>query len=150
MRLKILVGAGSRVMGLTLPFIIVGVIANVLWPSVFHMGRGTVGLVAGIVLLVTGVPMWLTSVAQILIFVPKGTLITKGPFALVLHPLYTSVALLVLPGCGLVIDTWLGIALGAILYVSSRIFSRAEEKILAGIFPEEYPAYRAKVLLPWL
>jgi protein-S-isoprenylcysteine O-methyltransferase Ste14 len=150
MKLKVLVGAGSRVMGLTLPFIVVGVIANILWPSLFHMGRGTAGLVAGIVLLVIGMPMWLTSVVQILIFVPKGMLITKGPFALVLHPLYTSVALLVLPGCGLVIDTWLGIALGAILYVSSRIFSRAEEKILAGIFPVEYPAYRSKVLLPWL
>jgi protein-S-isoprenylcysteine O-methyltransferase Ste14 len=150
MKLKILVGAGSRVMGLALPFIVVGVVANILWPSVFHMGRGTAGLVAGIVLLAVGGPAWLTSVAQILLFVPKGKLITTGPFAVVLHPLYTSVALLVLPGCGLVIDTWLGIALGAVLYVSSRIYSGAEEKILEKVFPGAYAEYRSKVLLPWL
>jgi len=150
MKLKVLVGAGDRVMGFTLPFIVAGVAANVLWPPLFRMGLGLTGMVIGLVLLVIGVPLWLTSVAQVLLFVPKRRLITTGPFALVLHPLYTSVALLVFPGIGFVVDTWLGIALGAVLYVSTRIFSRAEEKILAGIFPAEYPAYRAKVFLPWL
>jgi len=57
---------------------------------------------------------------------------------------------LTLPGVGLVLDTWLGPALGVILYVSSRIFSPAEEKLLAKYFPMEYPAYRGRVLLPWL
>jgi protein-S-isoprenylcysteine O-methyltransferase Ste14 len=150
MKLRVLVGAGDRVMGFTVPFIVAGVAADILWPSVFRMGLGATGLVIGLVLLVIGVPFWLTSVAQVLVFVPKRRLITTGPFALMLHPLYTSVALLVFPGIGFVVDTWLGIALGAVLYVSTRIFSRAEEKILAGIFPAEYPAYRAKVLLPWL
>jgi protein-S-isoprenylcysteine O-methyltransferase Ste14 len=150
MKLKILVGAGDRVMGFTLPFIVVGVVANILWPPVFRLGLGVTGVVIGIVLLAIGVPLWLTSVAQILVNVPKGRLITTGPFALMLHPLYTSVALLVFPGCSFLIDTWVGFALGAILYLSSRIFSRAEEKILAGIFPKEYPAYRSRVLLPWL
>lgn len=150
MKLKVLVGTGDRVMGLTLPFIVVGVAANILWPSWFRLGLGTTGLVVGIVLLAIGVPLWFTSVAQVLINVPKRRLITGGPFALVLHPIYTSVAMLVLPGCGFVIDTWLGIALGAILYVSTRIFSPQEEKLLAGIFPREYQEYRAKVLLPWL
>ncbi len=150
MKLKVLVGAGDRVMGLTLPFLVVGIAANILWPSVFRLGFGLPGVVAGIVLLAVGVPLWLTSVAQILIFVPRKKLITSGPFALMLHPLYTSVALLVFPGCGLLFDTWLGAALGVILYVSSRIFSPAEEKTLASIFPGDYETYRAGVLLPWL
>jgi protein-S-isoprenylcysteine O-methyltransferase Ste14 len=150
MKLKVLVGAGDRVMGFTVPFIMVGVAANILWPSVFRLGLGTTGMVVGLILLVIGVPLWLTSVAQVLINVPKGRLITRGPFAVMRHPLYTSVALLVLPGCGFLVDTWLGLALGAILYISSRIFSRQEEKILAGIFPAEYPRYCSKVLLPWL
>ncbi len=67
-----------------------------------------------------------------------------------LHPLYTSVALLVLPGLGLLLDTWLGPALGVTLYVSSRLFSGSEEKTLASLFPKEYPAYRSRVVLPWL
>lgn len=150
MKLKALVGAGDRVMGLTLPFIVIGVAANIIWPAVFRMGSGRGGLIAGIILLVIGLPLWITSVVQILVWVPRKTLITTGPFRLMLHPLYTSVALLVLPGVGLVLDTWLGFALGAVLYLSSRIFSPAEEKLLARYFPTEYPAYRGRVLLPWL
>jgi protein-S-isoprenylcysteine O-methyltransferase Ste14 len=150
MKLKALVGAGDRVMGLALPFIVIGVVVNILRPAWFDMRSATGGIIAGIVLLAIGVPAWLTSVVQILYWVPRRTLITTGPFAVVLHPLYTSVALLVFPGVGLLLDTWLGFALGAILYASSRISSPREEAMLAKFFPEEYPKYRARVLLPWL
>jgi protein-S-isoprenylcysteine O-methyltransferase Ste14 len=150
MKLKALVGAGDRVVGAALPLILAGLAANVLRPEWFRMGAGIGGQVAGIVLLAVGVPVWITSAIQILSNVPKGRLITKGPFAVVLHPLYTSVALLVLPGIGLLLDTWLGPAAGAVLYISSRVFSGSEEKMLAKLFPADYPAYRKRVLLPWL
>jgi protein-S-isoprenylcysteine O-methyltransferase Ste14 len=150
MRLKVLVGEGRHVMGLALPFAIVGIAANLIRPSVFRMGLAATGLILGIVLLVLGVPLWLTSVAQILVNVPRKKLITTGPFALMLHPLYTSVALLVIPGCGFALDTWVGFPIGAALYVASRIFSPREEALLTKYFPEAYPAYRAKVLMPWL
>jgi protein-S-isoprenylcysteine O-methyltransferase Ste14 len=150
MRVKVLVGSGDRVMGLTLPFAVIGIAANVLWPSVFRMGFGWPGLIVGLALLVIGVPTWLGSVAQILIHVPRKELITTGPFAIIKHPLYTSVALLVIPGCGLLFDTWVGFAIGAILYASTRIFAVREEELLAKYFPTEYPAYLAKVRIPWL
>jgi protein-S-isoprenylcysteine O-methyltransferase Ste14 len=51
---------------------------------------------------------------------------------------------------GLVLDTWVGFAIGAALYVSSRIFAPSEERQLARDFPNEYPAYCARVFLPWL
>src|SRR5262252_5729080 len=105
--IKTLVGAGDRIMGFLLPFAVVGLAANILWPSVFRMGFGTAGTIIGIVLVAIGVPIWITSAVQILLFVPRGELITSGPFALMLHPLYTSVALLVIPGCGLLFDSWL-------------------------------------------
>ena len=150
MKLKALVGSGDRVVGLAAPFVVVGVAANILWPAVFRMGSDRGGLIAGLALLVVGVPVWLTSVAQVLVNVPRKRLITSGPFAVLLHPLYTSVALLVLPGLGLLLDTWLGPAVGVILYVSTRLYAGAEETLLAKYFPTEYPAYRARVLLPWL
>ena len=150
MKIKALVGAGDRIMALTLPFVIVGLAANALWPSVFRTGLGATGTIVGIVLLTIGVPLWLTSVVQILVFVPRGRLITSGPFALMLHPLYTSVALLVIPGCGLLFGSWLGFVLGAVLYLSARRFQRSEERDLAARFPRDYPEYRKRVLLPWL
>ena len=150
MKLKILVGSGDRIMSLTLPFLVIGILSNILWPRVFVLGFGTGGLAAGIVLLVVGVPIWLSSVALVLIYVPKKRLITNGPFALFLHPMYTAVSLLVLPGVGLVLDTWVGAGIGVVLYVASRIYSPREDEILEKFFPTEYPAYRKRVILPWL
>lgn len=147
-QIKLLVGAGDRIMLYTLPFAVLGIVANVLWPAAFHVG--TVGIPIGVVLLALGVPMWIGSAVQILVYVPKGKLITTGPFAILIHPLYTSVALLVIPGVGMVFGSWVGFAIGLALYLSSRRFAPAEERDLAAQFPDEYPAYKKRVLLPWL
>ena len=150
MKLKVLVGSGDRIMSVTAPFIAIGVTANILWPSVFRLGFGTGGLIAGIILLVIGVPAWLTGVALVLINVPKKKLITSGPFAVLLHPMYTAVSLLVFPGLGLLFDSWVGAAVGVVLYVCSRVFAPEEDRILAKLFPGQYQEYRKRVLIPWL
>jgi protein-S-isoprenylcysteine O-methyltransferase Ste14 len=150
MRLKKLVDAGDRVIGMTLPFAAAGIATNLVWPDVFRMGFGRAGLTAGMVLLGLGVPLWLWAVAQIVVYVPRGKLITTGAFALVLHPIYTFFALLVIPGVGLVVDTWVGFAIGGALYVSSRVFAPSELRQLEKDFPPEYAKYRSRVLLPWL
>ncbi len=82
--------------------------------------------------------------------VPRHELITTGPYALVLHPLYAGVALMVLPWLGFLLNTWLGLLTGLVLYTGSRIYAPEEEKILARIFGEKWDSYRKKVLLPWL
>jgi len=150
MKLKVLIGAGDRILLCALPSAVIVVVANVLKPSWFAMGFGLTALIIGLVLLAIGVPAWVASVALVLIEVPRRKLITSGPFAVVRHPLYVAVSLLVLPGLGFLLDSWLVIALGVILYVFARIFSPIEEKALEGVFPREYPAYRSRVLLPWL
>jgi protein-S-isoprenylcysteine O-methyltransferase Ste14 len=149
-KLRELIGAGDRIMAFTLPFAALGVVANVLRPSWFRIDLRTAGLVVGTVVLALGVLAWAGSALLVLVQAPRGRLITRGPFAVVLHPLYTSVALLVLPGIGLLLDSWLGFALGAVLYLGARLFAPTEERSLAAAFPSEYPAYRARVLLPWL
>lgn len=150
MNVRALVGAGDRIMGLTLPFAAAAVAANVLWPDVFDPGLGLAGRVAGGVLLALGVPIWLASAALIARNVPRGRLVTTGPFAWVRHPLYTAVALLVLPGLGLVLDSWAGLAVGAVLYGASRLFSGREDRELAARFGAEYEAYCGRVRIPWV
>jgi protein-S-isoprenylcysteine O-methyltransferase Ste14 len=150
MRLRKLIGAGDRIIGGVLPVAAAVIAANAVWPRAFGMHTGLAGLVAGIVLIALGGFPWLWAVAQILVYVPRNRLITTGPFAVVLHPIYTFVALLVIPGVRLVLDTWAGFAIGAALYLSSRIFAPSEEKQLAVSFSAEYPSYRARVLSPWL
>ena len=150
MNIKQLVGAGDKIMGFTLPFALAGIILNVLYPQWFKMNTGLTGVIIGSVLLVLGIPFWLISVVQMLKHVPQNKLITRGPFLLVLHPIYTSVALLVIPGLAFVFDTWVGLLIGAILYIISRIYRGHEEKKLEDMFNEEYRKYRSKVLIPWL
>jgi protein-S-isoprenylcysteine O-methyltransferase Ste14 len=150
MRVKQLIGVGHRITGSTLPFAAVGVAANLAWPWVFEMGLGAAGHVAGIVLLGIGVALYLASLIQVLVNVPRGRLITRGTFAVVRHPLYCAIALFVVPGCGLILDSWLGFMVGAVMYVATRHFRRVEERHLAATFGDAYWAYRAHVLLPWL
>ena len=151
MKLKALVGSGDRIGLLVLPFLVVGVVLNILFPSFFRVGGPPAALLmASIIILVPGVVVWLWSVALILIKVPRGELITGGPFALVKHPLYTGVALLVLPWLGFLLDTWLGAALGLVLYAASRLYSPLEEAKLSQAFGAAWDGYRAAVKLPWL
>ena len=102
------------------------------------------------VVLAVGVVVWAWSVVLILTKVRAGELVTTGPYSLVKHPLYTSVALLVLPWLGFLLDTWLGAVIGVALYVGSRLFAPAEEADLADRFGPDWDAYCHRVKVPWL
>jgi protein-S-isoprenylcysteine O-methyltransferase Ste14 len=69
---------------------------------------------------------------------------------LVKHPIYTSVALLVLPWIGFLLDSWLGALIGIVLYVGSRMFAPREEAAMAVAFGPAWDRYCATVRLPWL
>jgi len=76
-------------------------------------------------------------------------LVTTGPYALVRHPIYTSLFGMLAATAILVAHWWAAIA-GMLVYVAgteTRI--RAEEGILARRFPSEFPAYRKRVAA-WL
>jgi protein-S-isoprenylcysteine O-methyltransferase Ste14 len=146
-----LVGAGDRIGKILLPVLLIGIPLNVMRPSWFSVGGPSEVLrTISVVALVPGVVVWLWSVVLILTHVTRGRLITAGPYAVVKHPLYTSVALLVLPWAGFLLDSWLGVFIGAVLYVASRAFAPAEETSLARSFGDRWQAYSDRVLLPWL
>lgn len=151
MKVKELVGSGDRIGLRTMPFLAVGVVLNVLFPSVFRVGGPPAWLKAiSIVVLVPGIVVWAWSVILILAKVPKKELITTGPYALVKHPLYTGVAFLALPWAGFLLDTWLGVAIGIVLYIGARLFSPEEEKALARTFGAAWDEYGRQVRIPWL
>jgi protein-S-isoprenylcysteine O-methyltransferase Ste14 len=146
-----LVGSGDKIGAFTLPFVIAGVLLNALYPSPFEVGGPPPALrVVSLIVLAAGLTVWAWSAVLILRKVPSGELITSGPYALVKHPLYTGVALLVLPWIGFLINTWLGAAIGIVLYVGSRIFAPAEEAVLSETFGPAWDEYRNTVKIPWL
>ena len=151
MKLKEPVGSGDKIGLLVLPFLVIGVILNILFPSLFSVGGPSMTLrVISIILLIPGLTVWIWSVILILNRVPKKELITDGPYALVRHPLYTGVALLVLPWVGFLFNSWLGLLIGIVLYIGSRLYSPAEERLLSNTFGAAWTDYCKKVKLPWL
>lgn len=151
MKLKVLVGNGRKIGLLALPFIVIGLTLNILFPSVFSVGGPPLALViASIIILIPGVVIWISSVFLILTRVPKKQLITTGPYALMKHPLYAGVSLLVLPWFGFLLNSWLGALVGIVIYIGHRLYSPEEEQILSRIFGSAWDEYCGKVLLPWL
>lgn len=148
---KMLVGSGDRIGKLVLPFLVIGLGVNLWRPSLFTVGGPSDGLrtVSAIVLAV-GVVVWAWSVVLILSKVPRHELITSGPFALVKHPLYTGVGLLVLPAAGFLLDSWLGLLVGVVIYAGSRLFAGEEERTLSEAFGPAWDEYCDRVALPWV
>ena len=151
MKLKELVGSGDKIGLFTLPFLIIGLILNIIFPSFFNVGGPPIVLkVISIIILIPGVTIWIWSVVLILTKVAKKELITNGPYSFVKHPIYTSVALFVIPWVGFLVNTWLGAVIGIVLYIGSRIFSPREEKLLSKTFGTTWDEYCNKVRIPWL
>ena len=151
MRLASLVGSGDKIALLMSPFVVVGVLLNVMFPAAFDVGGPSRALqLLSLVVLAVGVVMWVWTAVLILRKVPRGELITTGPYTVVKHPLYTGVAFLVLPWAGFLLDTWLGVLLGAVLYLASRLFAGEEEAELAATFGDRWDRYATSVKIPWL
>ena len=149
--LKLLIGSGDKIGLFVLPFLLVGLLLNIVYPSAFDVGGPLAALrVVSIVVLIPGLTIWAWSVALILRKVPRRELITNGPYAILKHPLYTGVALLVLPWIGFIFNTWLGAVIGIILYIASRIFAPAEEAELSRTFGATWDEYCSTVKIPWV
>lgn len=149
--LKDLVGSGDMIGLFTLPFVIVGVLLNLADPALFSVGGPPLFLgIVALIALVAGLTIWAWSVVLILANVPRGRLITGGPYALVKHPLYTAIAVLVLPSGGLLLNTWLGALLGVMMYLATRRFAPAEETALSKAFGARWTQYCRSIKIPWL
>ncbi len=94
------------------------------WPAVFHLGR-----------------QWRMRA----VIAENHALITTGPYAVVRHPIYASLFGMLLASA-LVNTSW-PVACGALalFLAGTEIRVRAEEKLLAKAFPEEFARYRERV-----
>ena len=151
MQVATLVGSGDKIGRATLPFAVAGIVLNVAFPAFFSVGGPPDALrTLSIAMLVVGLIAWAWSAFLVLTRVPRGELITTGPYRLVRHPLYTAVALLVLPSIGFLLNSWLGAATGVVMYLASRRYAPDEERELAERFGPAWDAYLGSVALPWL
>ena len=81
---------------------------------------------------------------------PDTDLVTSGPYALVRHPIYSGILLLIVgTAVGLLPAWWLVAVAAGIYFIHS---ARAEERFMAERFPDSYRAYsaRTRMLIPFL
>lgn len=71
-------------------------------------------------------------------------LIDRGPYAVVRHPIYSAI-MLMLAGSALAAAQWLWIIVAVAAVVGFTFKARAEERLLTTHFPQAYPAYRRRV-----
>jgi protein-S-isoprenylcysteine O-methyltransferase Ste14 len=146
-----LIGSGDRIMLVTLPFLVAGLALQVAFPSFFEVGGPPSWLrTVSIVVMIVGLVVWLWAVALVLRKVPRGELITSGPFAVMKHPIYVGFSLLVLPWLGFVLNSWLGAALGIVIYAATQLYAHREEDVLALAFGPAWDDYCSRVKMPWL
>jgi protein-S-isoprenylcysteine O-methyltransferase Ste14 len=151
MKLNFLIGSGRKIGIFFLPFLLVGVTLNIVYPDFFTIGGPHYILFCiSIIILLVGIGNWVWTIVLLLTKVPRKELICTGPYALVKHPLYVGMAFLVIPWLGFLLNTWLGVVLGIVMYLGSKLYSPEEEKILFSIFGKDWDDYCKKVRLPWV
>ena len=77
-------------------------------------------------------------------------LVTTGPYAYIRNPIYTGI-LLAITGSALSLGLlWVIILIPYLIYLIPSVF--VEEKIMLKLFPDTYPAYKARTkrLIPWI
>lgn len=123
-----------------------------LHPAFVIRGVPAVGVrVAGGVLVACAVVVYLWALLTLRRGLRRGELVTRGPYALVRHPLYASNILFTAPGLALLIRSWLLVPLPIVMYAACRLLLANEEKRLEDRFGEPYGAYRRSTpaLLPF-
>jgi protein-S-isoprenylcysteine O-methyltransferase Ste14 len=72
-------------------------------------------------------------------------LVTTGPFGIVRHPFYLSLALWA-AGFGLALGSLSGTAVLIVFYLAASAWrARLEDRVLAEAFPQDFPAWAARV-----
>jgi protein-S-isoprenylcysteine O-methyltransferase Ste14 len=104
-------------------------------------------LVAGIVMLLMGLMLYVESLRRVIPAMREGRLCRQGPYAMCRHPIYVAWGLLIAPGAMLLVGSWLGAFGPLLLHWPVRRLARAEETPLEERFGEEYDAYRQKTPL---
>ena len=98
-----------------------------------------------IILFIIGLILWISSAVMMVVYFPKGKLITSGPFRIFLNPLYNAFILFLLPALALYLNSWIFFGASIVFILAEKILGKAEEKFLQETFGKEYEDYRQKV-----
>lgn len=99
----------------------------------------------GVFLIVAGLLLFINSIILFNKAYNSKVLLTKGMYGIIRHPLYASITILIVPGCVLLLNKFMGLTVPIIMYITFRLLIGKEEKRLINNFGEEYLKYKKNV-----
>jgi len=104
-----------------------------------------VNLIAGIVLVLIGIPLFIVSGVTVHRHINEGRLCTTGVYSYFRHPLYASWIVFLVPAIVIMIGSIVAISWPVFMYIVFRIKIRGEEEYLEQKFGDEYIRYEKEV-----
>jgi protein-S-isoprenylcysteine O-methyltransferase Ste14 len=140
-------GVGPKIFRNAMPFLIVGILAGIFFPSVsgFPFYNKAIFRVSGLILMPAGIIIYIIAIIQFMKDFPKGKLITHGVFSYSRNPLYASWILGILPGLALFFNNWFFLLAAISMYISLIFYIKSEEEQLLAAFGNEYAEYKSSV-----
>lgn len=146
-------GVGPRIARVLLPWLAVTILLSLFFPGIFsfpaYLQPWLFGI--GLVWLLPGVIFYAISGKLMTRAVKESRLVTSGPYRFSRNPLYAMVILNIIPGIGLVMNSWLVLTTAIAGYVAFKSCIRGEYEEMSAVFGEPYREYSRKTpeFFPW-
>jgi protein-S-isoprenylcysteine O-methyltransferase Ste14 len=140
-------GVGPRILMAAGAYAAVAGLVTWLWPEVCLVTAVPypVFLVAGVALLIVGIPMLMVAGKDATIAYNSDKLATTGIFALVRNPIYSAWIVFNIPGIVLLIRSWPLFLTPLVAYLAFKAKIGQEDEYLEKRFGEDYRRYKAEV-----
>ena len=137
-------GVGPKIGIIALPYLTCSILLTLVFPDIFTFGEPTksVFLIAGIILAAAGLIFYLVSARLLMGGLQNTRLVTTGPYRYCRNPLYAAIILLIIPGIGLIMNSWIILTTSIVGYLMFTRCIRGENDELDSFFGDEYRKYR--------
>ena len=140
-------GVGLKFTIFSVLYLVLTLVVHCVWYPTFVI-QGipyAVLVVAGLILMAVGIPMWVTASKAVDRAFEEGVLATQGVYALCRHPIYGNAIFFTIPGVILFFRSWLLLTVPVAMYVIFRFLIGEEEEYLRHRFGPAYLEYAREV-----
>lgn len=139
-------GAGPKIGRIVLPYLAIAIVLTILFPSVFKFGEGVkiYLMVIGMIFLGIGLVLYGLTARSLLRGIKETRLVTTGMYRYSQNPLYALIMLVLFPGIGLMMNSWLVLTTPVLGFICFRKFIAQEYNEMTDVFGEEYQRYKER------
>ena len=139
-------GNGPKIGRIALPYLAIAITLTIIFPSLFTFGESAriFLMVIGIVILTAGLILYGLTVRLLLRGLKETRLVTTGTYRYCQNPLYATLILMVIPGVGLILNSWLILTASVIGYIVFKRVIHGEYEEMTEVFGEEYLEYQKR------